>query len=87
MLQEDGHIKNKVVLNIQHIQCLHLMYSGVAWVLVSLETQVEPQIILNPNHPPDNLFVLKIYTEVSKIFDQINCWFISNQTYATMLYG
>ena len=46
--------KNTLVLTImtfQHIQCLHLMYaSEVAWVLVSLGTQVQPQIILNPDY-------------------------------------
>ena len=29
MLQEDGHIKNTVVLISGHIQCLHLMYTEV----------------------------------------------------------
>ena len=47
MLQEAGHIKNTVVLNFQHIQCLHLMYSEAVWVLVLLGTQVQPQIILD----------------------------------------
>ena len=35
MLQEAGHINNKVVLIFQHNQCLHLMHSEVAWALVS----------------------------------------------------
>ena len=39
MLQEAGHIKNTVVLIFWHIQSLHLMYSEVAWVLVSSGTQ------------------------------------------------
>ena len=39
-------IKNGVVLIFWCIQCLYLMYSEVAWVLVSLGTQVQPQIIL-----------------------------------------
>ena len=42
-----SHINNTVVLAIQifrHIQCLHLMYAEVAWVLVSSGTQVQPQI-------------------------------------------
>ena len=35
MLQEAGHIKGTVVLTFGHIQCLQLMNSEVAWVLVS----------------------------------------------------
>ena len=46
VLEEAGHIKNTVVFIFRHIQCLHLMYSEVAWVLVSSVTQVQPQIIL-----------------------------------------
>ena len=57
MLQEAVHIKNTVVLIIGHIQCLHLMYSEVAWVLVSSGTQVQPQIILDPDYLPDYLSV------------------------------
>ena len=53
MLQEAGHIKNTVVLLIRHIQCLHLMNSEVSWVLVSSETQVQLQIILNPDCLPE----------------------------------
>ena len=40
MLEEAGHTKNTVVLTFRQIQCLHLMYSGVALVPVSLGTQV-----------------------------------------------
>ena len=36
--------------NFRHIQCLHLMYVEVAWELVSSGTQVQPQIILNPDY-------------------------------------
>ena len=50
MLQEAGHIKNTVALILRHIQCLHLMYSEVAWVIVSSRAQVQPQIILNPDY-------------------------------------
>ena len=46
MLLEYGNI-------FRHIQCLHLMYSEVAWVLVSSETQVQPQTILKPDFLPD----------------------------------
>ena len=35
------------------IQCLHLMCAEVAWVLVSEDTQVQQQIILNPDYLPD----------------------------------
>ena len=55
MLQEAGHIKNTVVLIFRHIQCLHLTNSEIAWVLVSSGTQVQPQIILNPDYLPDYL--------------------------------
>ena len=51
-----SHINNTVALAIQifrHIQCLHLMYAEVAWVLVSSGTQVQPQIILYPDYLPD----------------------------------
>ena len=57
MLQEAGHIKNTVVLIFWHIQCLHLVNSEVAWVLVSSGTQVEPQIILDSDYLPDYLSV------------------------------
>ena len=33
------------------------MYAEVAWVLVSLGTQVQPQVILDPNYLPDYLSV------------------------------
>ena len=52
-----GHIKNTVVLIFQHIHCLHLMYSEVAWVLISSGTQVRSQIILDPDYLPDYLSV------------------------------
>ena len=57
MFQEAGHIKNIVVLIFQHIQCLHLMYSEVAWVLASLGTQVQLQIMLDPGYLSDYLSV------------------------------
>ena len=49
MLQEAGRINNTVVLIFWHIQYLHLMNSEVAWVLVSLGIQVQPQVILDPD--------------------------------------
>ena len=52
MIQETGHIKNTVALIFQHIQCLHLRNSEVAWVLATLRTQVQPQIILDPIYLP-----------------------------------
>ena len=47
MLQEAGRIKNiyyiySCFLIFRHIQCLHLMNSEVAWILVSSGTQVQP---------------------------------------------
>ena len=52
------NIKNTVVLTIVtlwHIQCLHLMYAEVDWVLVSSATQVQPQVIFDPDYLPDYL--------------------------------
>ena len=57
MLLEGDHIKNTVVLIFPHIHCLHLMNSDVAWVLVSSGTQVQPQIILDPDYLPDYISV------------------------------
>ena len=56
MFREGGHIKNADVLIFGHIQCLHFMYSKIAWILVSLGTQVQQQIILDPDYFPDYLF-------------------------------
>ena len=49
VLQGAGHIKNTDVLIFRHIHCLHLMNSEVALVLVSSGTQVQLQIILDPD--------------------------------------
>ena len=57
MFQEPGNIKNTNVLIFRHTQCLHLMYAEVVWVLVSSGTQVQPQIVLDPDHLPDYLSV------------------------------
>ena len=57
VLQEAGNIKNTVVLIFRHIHCLYLMYSEVAWVLVSSGTQFQPQIILDPDYCLDHLSV------------------------------
>ena len=45
-----------------YVKYLHLMYSEVAWVSVSSDTQVEPQIILEPGYRPH-------YISVSYDFD------------------
>ena len=42
------------------------MYAEVAWVLVSSQTQVQPQVILNPGHLPDYLSVSYGYETISK---------------------
>ena len=36
---------------------LHLIYAEVGWVLVSSGTQVQPQVILDPDYLPDYLSV------------------------------
>ena len=53
MLQEVVQIKNTVVLIFRHILCSHLMNSEVAWVLLSLGTQVQPQKILDLDYLPE----------------------------------
>ena len=69
------HIKNTVVLTnltFRHIQCLHLMYVEVAWVLVSLGTQVQLPVILDPDYLPDYQtifpFLKACYRYIYKIF-------------------
>ena len=52
-------------LTFWHIQCLHLMYAEVAWILVSSGTQVQLQVILDPDYLPDYLSVFYDYA-VSK---------------------
>ena len=64
MLQEAAHIKNIVVLIFRHIQCLHLINSEVAWVLVSSGTQVQPQIILDQDYLPNYLSVSYDYVYI-----------------------
>ena len=41
----------------RHIQCLHLINSEAALVLVSSGTQVQPQIMLDPDYLLDYLSV------------------------------
>ena len=43
-----------------------LMYAEIAWVLVSPGTQVQPQIILNPDYLPDYLSVSYDYDIIRK---------------------
>ena len=74
-----SHIKNTVVLTIltfRHIQCLHLVYAEVAWVLVSLGTQVQPQVILDPDYLSDYLSVSYDYgcTLFPPIYTEIENW-------------
>ena len=60
------HIKNTVfftILTFRHIQCLHLMYAEIAWVLASSGTQGQPQVILDPDYLPE-------YLSVSYDYDQ-----------------
>ena len=61
-----GHINNTAALIFRHIQCLHLIYTKVACLLVSLGTQVQPQIILDPDYLPDYLSVSYDYGETRK---------------------
>ena len=61
MLQEVDHVNNTVVLIFQYFQCLRLIYFEVICELVSLGTQVQPQIILEPDYLPDYLSVSDDY--------------------------
>ena len=63
MFQEPDHIKNTIILVFRHIQRLHLMYSEIGWVLVSSKTQVQPQIILDPDYLADYLCVSYDYDQ------------------------
>ena len=56
-MQEVGYIKNTIVLIFQNIQCLHLINFEVILVLVSSRTQVQPQLIINPDYLPDDLSI------------------------------
>ena len=38
------------ILTFRYIQCLYLMYAEVAWVLVFSVTQVQLQVILDPDY-------------------------------------
>ena len=64
MLQEAGHIKNTVALIFQHMNCLHLMYCEVAWILESSGTQFSPQKKLDPDYLPDNPSVSYDYVNI-----------------------
>ena len=70
VLQEAGHINNTVVLIFRRIQCSHMMNSEVAWVLVSLGTQVQPQIILDPDYLADYLSVSDDYAQLQRVLTQ-----------------
>ena len=70
VLQEAGHINNTVVLIFRRIQCSHMMNSEVAWVLVSLGTQVQPQIILDPDFLADYLSVSDDYAQLQRLLTQ-----------------
>ena len=61
MLEEAGHRKNTSALIFNNMQCLHLMYPEVDWVLVSSRTQIQSQMILDPDYLPDYFFVSHDY--------------------------
>ena len=46
------------------------MYAAVAWVLISSGTQVQPQIILNPDYLPDYFSVSYDYENIK---DKMKC--------------
>ena len=58
VLQETDPINYTIVLVSSHIQCFfNLTFSEVALVVVSLGTQVWPQVILDLDFLPDHLSV------------------------------
>ena len=59
-------MKNTVGLIFRHIQCIHLMYSEVVGVLVSSGTQVQSQIIFDPDYVPEYPSVSYDYDEIKK---------------------
>ena len=70
VLQEAGHVKNKVVLHLCLLDALfyiYLMHSEVAWILVSSGTQVQPQIVIDPGHFADYLSVSYDYGTWEKV--------------------
>ena len=56
-------IKNTVVLIFRHIHFLHLIYSEVAWILVSLGTQTM-------NHLPDHLSISYDYVKMKHLMTE-----------------
>ena len=51
--------KNTLVLTILTFR--HIQYAEIAWVLVFSGTQVQPQVILDPDYLPDYLSVYYDY--------------------------
>ena len=72
-------MKNTVlstILTFGHIQCLHLIYVEIGWVLVSSVTQVQPKAILDPDYLPDYLFVSYEYDFPREVFIKFSCTFL-----------
>ena len=59
MLEEACHEKNTVVFIYRYSQCLNLMYSEVAWILLS-GTQVQLQRMLDLDYLPGYPSILMI---------------------------
>ena len=55
------------------------MYSDVAWVLVSLGTQVQSQIILDPDYLPDYLSYYHLITMLQHFNYNVNLVWSENQ--------
>ena len=58
-----------VILTFRLIQCLHLMYAEIAWLLVPWGTQVQPQVIIDPDYLPDYLSVSYDYDIIGNIIN------------------
>ena len=66
--------------DLRHIKYLHLIYAEVAWVLVSSGTQVQPQVILNPDYLPDYLSISYDYVLVACFCKFTNAKFFKGKT-------
>ena len=60
------------------MQCLHLMYAEIAWVLLSSRTQVQPQVILDTDYLPDYLSVSYDYDQ--RLSPVLNTFFFQGIT-------
>ena len=66
------------ILTLRHIQCLHLMYAEIAWVLVSSGTQVKPQIKIDTDYLSDYPYVSYDYVKIKIMYCTVRCFQLRN---------